>query len=81
MAKIIEFYIPSSFRKKATDSRRWYLSHGSEVLLVNADTVSKRESLSHGVAVVHEVGRGFNRFLVPFETLASAHAFGGRLTR
>jgi len=45
MAKIIEFYIPSSFRKKATDSRRWYLSHGSEVLLVNADTVSKREKL------------------------------------
>jgi hypothetical protein len=46
------------------DSRRLYLSHGSEVLVVNADT-GKEEGkisglkLSHGVAVVPEVGRGF----------------------
>lgn len=45
-------------------SRRLYLSHGSEVLVVNADT-GKEEGkisglkLSHGIAVAHEFGRGF----------------------
>ena len=45
-------------------SRRLYLSHGSEVLVVNADT-GKEEGkisglkLSHGVAVVPNLGRGF----------------------
>jgi DNA-binding beta-propeller fold protein YncE len=47
-----------------SDSRRVYLSHGAEVLVVNADTgalegkVSGLKS-SHGVALVPEVGRGF----------------------
>ena len=46
------------------DSRRLYLTHGSEVLVVNADTgdeVGKISGLkvSHGVAVVPELGRGF----------------------
>jgi hypothetical protein len=46
------------------DARRLYLSHRSEVLVVNADT-GKEEGkisglkLSHGVALVPEVGRGF----------------------
>lgn len=46
------------------ESRRLYLSHGSEVLVVNADT-GKEEGkvsglkLSHGVAVVPDLGRGF----------------------
>lgn len=45
-------------------SRRLYLSHGTEVLVVNADT-GKEEGkisglkLSHGVAVVTNLGRGF----------------------
>ena len=45
-------------------SRRLYLSHGTEVLVVNADT-GKEEGkisglkLSHGVAVVPSLGRGF----------------------
>jgi DNA-binding beta-propeller fold protein YncE len=47
-----------------SDSRRLYLTHGSEVLVVNADTgdeVGKISGLkvSHGVAVVPEMGRGF----------------------
>jgi DNA-binding beta-propeller fold protein YncE len=46
------------------DSRRLYLSHGSEVLVVNADTGEEEGKISglkqsHGVAVVPEVGRGF----------------------
>jgi DNA-binding beta-propeller fold protein YncE len=46
------------------DSRRLYVSHGSEVLVVNADTGEEEGKisglkLSHGVAVVPEVGRGF----------------------
>src|ERR1039457_5218776 len=47
-----------------SDSRLRYLSHGSEVLGVNVDT-GKEEGkvsglkVSHGVAVVPEVGRGF----------------------
>jgi DNA-binding beta-propeller fold protein YncE len=46
------------------DSRRLYLSHGSEVLVVNADTGEEAGNISglkrsHGVAVVPEVGRGF----------------------
>jgi hypothetical protein len=46
------------------DSRRLYLSHGSEVLVINADTGQEEGKisglkLSHGVAVVPEVGRGF----------------------
>jgi hypothetical protein len=46
------------------DSRRLYLSHGSEVLVVNADTGKEEGKISglkqsHGVAVVPEVGRGF----------------------
>ena len=45
-------------------SRRLYLSHGTEVLVVNADTgreVGKISGLklSHGIAVVPEIGRGF----------------------
>jgi DNA-binding beta-propeller fold protein YncE len=46
------------------ESRRLYLSHGTEVLVVNADT-GKEEGkvsglkLSHGVAVVPDLGRGF----------------------
>ena len=46
------------------DSRRLYLSHGTEVLVVNADT-GKEEGrisglkLSHGVAIVPDLGRGF----------------------
>jgi len=45
-------------------SRRLYLSHGTEVLVVNADS-GKEEGkisglkLSHGVAVIPELGRGF----------------------
>ena len=45
-------------------SRRLYLSHGTEVLVVNADT-GKEEGkisglkLSHGVAIVPDLGRGF----------------------
>ena len=47
-----------------SDSRRLYLTHGSEVLVVNADTgeeVGKIPGLkvSHGVAIVPEVGLGF----------------------
>jgi len=46
------------------DSRRLYLSHGSEVLVVNADTGKEEGKISglkatHGVALVPEVGRGF----------------------
>jgi DNA-binding beta-propeller fold protein YncE len=46
------------------DSRRLYLSHGSEVLVVNADTGAEEGKISglkvsHGVAVVPELGRGF----------------------
>lgn len=46
------------------DSRRLYLSHGSEVLVVNADTGQEEGKISglkqsHGVAIVPEVGRGF----------------------
>jgi DNA-binding beta-propeller fold protein YncE len=46
------------------DSRRLYLSHGSEVLVVNADTGEEEGKipglkLSHGVALVPEAGRGF----------------------
>jgi DNA-binding beta-propeller fold protein YncE len=46
------------------DSRRLYLSHGTEVLVVNVDT-GKEEGkisglkLSHGIALVPELGRGF----------------------
>lgn len=45
-------------------SRRLYLSHGSEVLVVNADTGKEEGKISglkqsHGVAVVPEAGRGF----------------------
>lgn len=45
-------------------SRRLYLSHGTEVLVVNADTGREEAKisglkLSHGIAVVPEVGRGF----------------------
>jgi DNA-binding beta-propeller fold protein YncE len=45
-------------------SRRLYLSHGTEVLVVNVDT-GKEEGvipglkLAHGIAVAHDVGRGF----------------------
>src|ERR1700757_4159919 len=46
------------------DSRRLYLSHGSEVLVVNADTGEEEGKipglkLSHGVALIPELGRGF----------------------
>ena len=46
------------------DSGRLYLSHGSEVLVVNADTGKEEGKISglkasHGVAVVPEVGHGF----------------------
>jgi DNA-binding beta-propeller fold protein YncE len=46
------------------DSRRLFLSHGSEVLVVNADTGAEEGKISglkvsHGVAVVPEAGRGF----------------------
>jgi len=46
------------------DSRRLYLSHGTEVLVVNADTGAEEGKISglkqsHGVAVVPEAGRGF----------------------
>src|SRR5215469_10952671 len=45
-------------------SRRLFLSHGTEVLVVNADTGKEEGKIaglkvSHGVAVVAEVGRGF----------------------
>jgi hypothetical protein len=45
-------------------SRRLFLSHGIEVLVVNADTGKEEGKIaglkvSHGVAVVAEVGRGF----------------------
>jgi len=47
-----------------SDSRRVYLSHGTEVLVVNADTGALEGKisglkLSHGVAVVPALGRGF----------------------
>ncbi len=46
------------------DSHRLYLSHGSEVLVVNADTGKEEGKISglktsHGVALVPAVGRGF----------------------
>ena len=46
------------------ESRRLYLSHGTEVLVVNADTGAEEGKISglkqsHGVAVVPEAGRGF----------------------
>ena len=47
-----------------SDSRRLYLSHGTEVLVIDADS-GKEEGkvsglkLSHGVAVVPSLGRGF----------------------
>ncbi len=45
-------------------SHRLYLSHGSEVLVVNADTGKEEGKISglkasHGVALAPEVGRGF----------------------
>jgi len=45
-------------------SHRLYLSHGTEVLVVNADSGKEEGKItglksSHGVAVVAEVGRGF----------------------
>lgn len=45
-------------------SRRLYLTHGTEVLLVNADTGAEEGKISglkvsHGVAVVPGLGRGF----------------------
>jgi DNA-binding beta-propeller fold protein YncE len=45
-------------------SRRLYLSHGSEVLVVNADTGQEEGKisglkLSHGTAIAHDSGRGF----------------------
>jgi len=47
-----------------TDGRRVYMSHGTEVLVVNADTGALEGKisglkLSHGVAVVPELDRGF----------------------
>lgn len=46
------------------ESRRVYLSHGTEVLVVNADTGKEEGKISglkrsHGVAVVPDLGRGF----------------------
>lgn len=46
------------------ESRRLYLSHGTEVLVVNADTGKEEGKISglkvsHGVAVVPDLGRGF----------------------
>lgn len=46
------------------DARRLYLSHGSEVVVVNADSGKEEGKISglktsHGVAVVPEVGKGF----------------------
>ena len=45
-------------------SRRLYLSHGTEVVVVNADTGKEDGKisgfkLSHGIAVVSDLGRGF----------------------
>jgi len=45
-------------------SRRLYLSHGTEVLVVNADTGKAEGKISglkqcHGIAVAPDVGRGF----------------------
>ena len=47
-----------------SEARRVFLSHGSEVLVVNADTGALEGKisglqLSHGVALVHDVDRGF----------------------
>lgn len=46
------------------DSRRLFLSHGTEVVVVNADSGKEEGKISglkqsHGVAVVPEAGRGF----------------------
>jgi DNA-binding beta-propeller fold protein YncE len=46
------------------ESRRLYLSHGTEVLVVNADTGKEEGKISglkvsHGVALVPSLGRGF----------------------
>ena len=46
------------------ESRRLYLSHGTEVLVVNADTGKEEGKItglkqSHGVAIVPDAGRGF----------------------
>jgi DNA-binding beta-propeller fold protein YncE len=46
------------------DSRRLYLSHGTEVLVVNADSGEKEGKISglkqsHGIALVPQLGRGF----------------------
>lgn len=46
------------------ESRRLYLSHGTEILVVNADSGKEEGKIgglkrSHGVAVVSDLGRGF----------------------
>lgn len=46
------------------EARRLYLSHGTEVIVVNADTGKEEGKISgltrsHGVAVVPDLGRGF----------------------
>ncbi|HEV3511217.1 MAG TPA: YncE family protein [Candidatus Sulfotelmatobacter sp.] len=46
------------------EGRRLYLSHGTEVVVVNADTGKEEGKISglkqsHGIAVVHDVGKGF----------------------
>ena len=46
------------------ESRRLYLSHGTEVLVVNADTGKEEGKISelkqsHGITVVPDLGRGF----------------------
>jgi len=47
-----------------SESRRVYLSHGTEVFVVNADTGKEEGEIpglkrSHGVASVPDLGRGF----------------------
>jgi DNA-binding beta-propeller fold protein YncE len=74
----IEYHLANTFRFGAAPgggeyfdyinfdpgSRRLYLSHGTEVLVVNADSGKEEGKISglklaHGVAIVPEVGRGF----------------------
>lgn len=68
LAKTYKFAAPAGgkeyFDYLTYDSGRLYVSHGTEVLVIDADTgkeLGKIEGLkvSHGVAVVPEVGRGF----------------------
>jgi hypothetical protein len=77
-ATSLDYHLVNTFRFGATsgggeyfdyitfdpNSRRLYLSHGTEILVVNADSGKEEGKIgglkrTHGVAVVSELGRGF----------------------